>query len=64
MTEQELSTRPWSEADDERLRSLARKRMDARSIALEMKRTPHEIRRQASRLNILLRPARPQQQMG
>jgi hypothetical protein len=33
MTEQErLATRPWSEADDERLCSLALKRMDAKIV--------------------------------
>jgi hypothetical protein len=41
MTEQELlATRPWSEADDERLCSLALKRMDAKIIGMEMNRSP------------------------
>jgi hypothetical protein len=54
----------WTPADDEILRSMALDRMHARSIALQMKRAPSEIRRRASRLNILLRPERPQKQMG
>jgi hypothetical protein len=41
MTEQELlATGPWSESDDERLRSLALKRMDAKAVGMEMNRTP------------------------
>lgn len=56
MTEQELSaTRPWSEADDERLCSLALKRMDAKAIGMEMNRAPASVRKRASWLNIILR---------
>jgi hypothetical protein len=65
MTEPELfATRPWSEADDERLRSLALKRMDAKVIGMEMNRAPASVRRRASWLNIILRKATPQKQMG
>jgi hypothetical protein len=64
MTEQELlATRPWSEADDERLRSLALKRMDTEVIGMEMNRAPASVRRRASWLNIILRKARSQKQM-
>jgi hypothetical protein len=59
-----LPGRLWTPADDEILRSMVLNRMHTRSIALQMQRTPSEIRRQASRLNILLRPERPQKQMG
>jgi hypothetical protein len=59
-----LPGRLWTPADDEMLRSMVQDRMPTRSIARQMKRTPSEIRRQASRLNILLRPERPQKQMG
>jgi hypothetical protein len=59
-----LPGRLWTPADDEMLRSMVQDRMPTRSIALRMDRTPTEIRKQASRLNILLRRARPQRQMG
>jgi hypothetical protein len=54
----------WTSADDEILRSMVRDRVHIRAIALQMKRTPTEIRKQASKLNILLRRARPQRQMS
>jgi hypothetical protein len=58
-----LPAGPWTVTDDELLRSLVKSGVHTRSIALHMKRTPTEIRRHASRLNILLRQARPQRQM-
>jgi hypothetical protein len=58
-----LPAKPWTPADDELLRSLVKSGVHTRSIALHMKQTPTEIRRQASRLNILLRQAQPQKQM-
>jgi hypothetical protein len=64
MTISVADTRPWTAADDEVLRSWALKRLDARLIGIQMNRTPDAVRSRASRLNILLRPARPQQQMG
>jgi hypothetical protein len=65
MTDQELpATRPWSKADDERLCSLALKRMDAKAIGMELKRAPASVRKRASWLKIILRKARPQQQMS
>jgi len=63
-TSNRVATGAWTLADDERLRSLSQNRMHTLSIALQMKPTPSEIRRQASRLNILLRPERPQKQIG
>jgi hypothetical protein len=59
-----LSAQLWTDADDEILRSMVRDRLHTREIALRMKRTPNEIRKQAGRLNIILRRARPQKQMG
>jgi hypothetical protein len=59
-----LPGRLWTPEDDEILRSMVLDRMHTREIAHHMKRTSSEIRRQASRLNILLRPERPQKQMG
>jgi len=60
---QRLPAKPWTPADDELLRSLVKNGIHTRSIALHMKRTPTELRWRASRLNILLRQARPQRQM-
>jgi hypothetical protein len=65
MAGQELfTTRPWSKTDDERLRSLALKRMDARLIAIQMNRPPDSVRRRAGLLKILLRRTYPQKQMA
>jgi hypothetical protein len=58
------ATRSWSEADDQRLRSLALKRMDARLIGIQMNRAPDAVRRRADILKILLRRSYPQKQMG
>ena len=48
MTKLERDTRPWAAADDELLRSLALKRMDAKVIGMQMTRTPASVRRRAS----------------
>jgi hypothetical protein len=65
MTGQELfTTRPWSKTDDERLRSLAQKRMDATLIGMQMNRAPASVRMRAGLLKILLRRSNPQKQMG
>jgi hypothetical protein len=56
--------RLWTPVDNEMLRALVLDRMHTQSIAIRMERTPTEIRKQASRLNILLRPGDPQRQMG
>jgi hypothetical protein len=64
MTEQELfTTRPWNEVDDERLRLLALKRMDAKLIGMQMNRAPATVRMRAGLLKILLRRSNPQKQM-
>jgi hypothetical protein len=57
-------TRPWTAADDEVLRSWSLKRLDARMIAIQMNRTSDAVRSRASRLNIRVRQASPQRQMG
>jgi hypothetical protein len=62
-TADRFAAKAWTSADDDLLRSLAEDRMPARWIALRMERTPSDIRRRASRLNILLRPGNPQKQM-
>jgi hypothetical protein len=59
-----FTTRPWNEADDERLRSLALRRMDARLIGMQMNRAPASVRMRAGQLQILLRRPDAQKQMG
>jgi len=59
-----LAARPWTAADDGRLKSLALKGASARLIAAHMSGTTEAVRSRASRLNILLRQARPQKQIG
>jgi hypothetical protein len=59
-----LPGRLWTAADDEILRSMVQDRMHTRSIGLRLERTPTEIRKRASRLNIFLRQSKPQKQMG
>jgi hypothetical protein len=64
MTEQELfTTRPWSEADDERLRSLALKN-GRRAYRKANEPSTSFCRRRASLLTILVRRSNPQKQMG
>jgi hypothetical protein len=47
-----FATRPWTPADDEILRSLARNGVDARAIGSQLNRTAVAVRSRAGRLNI------------
>jgi hypothetical protein len=47
------SMKGWTDADDERLRELLFKGMDAREIASELGRTATAVRSRAYRLNLL-----------
>jgi hypothetical protein len=58
-----LAANPWTPEDDYLLRLLVKNGMHIRAIALHVKRTPTDIRWRTSRLNILLRQAKPQKQM-
>ena len=50
-----FATRPWTPADDEILRSLALRGVDARAIGSQLNRTAVAVRSRARRLNILLK---------
>jgi len=49
------SVKDWTAADDERLRELSLKGMDAREIGIELKRTATAVRSRAFRMNLLER---------
>ena len=50
-----FATRPWTPVDDEILRSLALRGVDARVIGSQLNRTAVAVRSRARRLNILLK---------
>jgi hypothetical protein len=49
------SVKDWTVADDERLRELSLKGMDAGEIGIELKRTATAVRSRAFRMNLLER---------
>src|SRR6478672_2913935 len=49
------SIKDWTPADDERLRELSLKGMDARAIGIELKRTATAVRSRAFRMNLMER---------
>jgi hypothetical protein len=49
------SVKDWTAADDEHLRELSLKGMDAREIGIELKRTATAVRSRAFRMNLLER---------
>ena len=57
------SVKDWTAADDERLRELSLKGMDAREIGIELKRTATAVRSRAFRLSLLERKP-PVSQIG
>ncbi len=60
-----FATRPWTPEDDEILRSLALRGVDARVIGNQLNRTAVAVRSRARRLNILLKKTKPKRyQMG
>jgi hypothetical protein len=60
-----FATRPWTPADDEILRSLALRGVDARVIGSQLNRTAVAVRSRAKRMNILLKKTKPKRyQMG
>jgi hypothetical protein len=60
-----FATRPWTPADDEILRSLALRSVDARVIGSQLNRTAVAVRSRARRMNILLKKTKPKRyQMG
>jgi hypothetical protein len=60
-----LASRPWIPADDQILRSLALRGVDARVIGIQLNRTAVAVRSRARRLNIPLKKiTRKRYQMG
>jgi hypothetical protein len=49
------SMKDWTAADDERLRELSLKGVDAREIGIELKRTATAVRSRTFRMNLLER---------
>ena len=54
-----FASRPWTPADDEILRSLALRGVDARVIGSQLNRTAVAVRSRARRLNIFLKKTTP-----
>jgi hypothetical protein len=50
-----FAPRPWTEADDAKLRALALKGMDTRAIGIQMDRTEISVRNRARRLHVILK---------
>jgi len=55
---------PWNTADDELLRTLALKGVDARLIGMKLNRTAPAVRARANRLNLRLKKTILKRQMG
>jgi hypothetical protein len=53
-----FSTRPWTEADDDKLRAFALAGVSSRLIGVQMNRTDTAVRSRAGRLNITLRKSK------
>jgi hypothetical protein len=50
-----FASRPWTQADDDELRTLALKGMDTRAIGVQMDRTEIAVRSRARRLHVILK---------
>jgi hypothetical protein len=60
-----LASRPWTQADDEKLRRLALTGLSSRAIGIWMNRTETAVRSRARQLQVILRRFRLKQlQMG
>ena len=66
MTEPEhFASRPWTQADDDKLRKLALRGLSSRAIGIRMHRTETAVRSRARQLQVILRKIRLEQlQMG
>ena len=65
MTETALLSRPWTQADDDKLRRLALTGLSSRAIGIRMNRTETAVHSRARQMQIILRKIRPRQlQMG
>jgi hypothetical protein len=60
-----FASRPWTHADDDKLRRLALTGLSVRAIGIRMSRTETAVHSRARRLQVILRKIRPKQlQMG
>ena len=60
-----FASRPWTQAEDEKLRRLALTGLSSRAIGIQMNRTETAVRSRARQLQVILRKIRPRQlQMG
>ena len=60
-----FASRPWTYADDDKLRRLALTGLSVQAIGIRMSRTETAVRSRARRLQVILRKIRPKQlQMG
>jgi hypothetical protein len=65
MTETALLSRPWTQAEDDKLRRLALTGLSSRAIGIQMNRTETAVRSRAKQLPVILRKIRLKQlQMG
>jgi hypothetical protein len=65
MTEPEDASRPWTQADDDRLRKLAPTGLSLRAIGIRVNRTETAIRSRARQLQVVMRKiGLKQSQMG
>jgi hypothetical protein len=66
MTEPEhFASRPWTRADDDKLRRLALTGLSSKAIGIRMNRTDTAVRSRARQLQVILRKIRLEQlQMG
>jgi hypothetical protein len=60
-----FDSRPWTQADDDKLRRLALTGLSVRAIGIRMSRTETAVRSRARQLHVILRKIRLEQlQMG
>jgi hypothetical protein len=60
-----FASRPWTQADDDKLRRLALTGLSLTAIGIQMDRTETVVRSRAKQLQVILRKIRPKQlQMG
>jgi hypothetical protein len=56
-----FDSRPWTQADDEKLRKLALTGLSSRAIGIRMNRTEISVRSRAKHLQVILRKIRLEQ---
>jgi hypothetical protein len=60
-----FASRPWTQADDDKLRKLVLTGLSSRAIGIRVKRSETDVRSRARQLQVISRKIRPKQlQMG